>query len=500
MPDSSIPTRSYTVVTDLTKSRYLSWLQCPKRLWLEVHQPERQAELSLAQQRIIQQGTEVGEFARTYFPGGVLIDSGDRQQAITQTQAAMRADVPYIFEASFQWESLYIQCDVLERQNSGLWSAIEVKSATTIKLEYIDDLAFQTYVLKNLEIQLHSTELLNVNSKSCFFPDLQNFFIRTDLTDEVNDCLGTISSQLQQASSTTVQSSCPDVEIGDRCTKPNPCPFKPHCWQAVPEQSIFTIPRLHARKKADLYAQGIVHLQDIPADYPLSDNQKNYVDLATDNRVLIDLQGIQQLLSELQYPIHFLDFETVNPAIPQFEGLKPYESYPFQYSCHILHADGSEDWLDFLHTETTDPRELLANALVNHLHPTGSVVAYSASFEKGVMQRLADRFPYLADRLESAIARLWDQLDVFRHYYRHPGFQGSNSIKKVFPVLCPNHSQYDSLAIRKGDDAQASWLQVVATQDADEKAELAADLREYCKLDTKAMLEIHRVLQANVER
>ena len=486
------------MVTDLTKSRYLSWLQCPKRLWLEVHQPDLQADLSLAQQRIIQQGTEVGAFARTYFPGGVLIDSSDRQQAIIQTQAAILGDVPYIFEAAFQWESLYIKCDVLERQDSNCWSAIEVKSASKVKPEYLDDLAFQTYVLHNLDVQLRSTELLNVNTKSCFFPDLQNFFIRTDLTDEVTDLLGTMSGQLQQASNTIAQTSCPDIEIGDRCTKPNPCPFKPHCWQAVPEQSIFTIPRLHARKKADLYAQGIVHLQDIPADYPLSDNQRNYVDLVTEDSIQIDRQGIQQLLSELTYPIHFLDFETINPAIPQFEGLKPYESYPFQYSCHILHADGREEWEDFLHTETTDPRESLANTLVTHLNSTGSVVAYSASFEKGVMQRLANRFPHLSNRLESAIDRLWDQLDVFRHYYQHPGFQGSNSIKKVFPVLCPDRPQYDSLTIRKGDDAQACWMQMVISQDAGDKAKLAAELREYCKLDTQAMLEIHRVLQADV--
>ena len=480
---------------ELTKSRYLSWLQCPKRLWIECNDPSIRPELSLAQQRIIEQGNEVGRLAWQEFPNGQLIGSRDRQQAIIDTQAAMASNALAIFEASFGWINLYIKCDILVRQSKNLWELIEVKSATKAKDEYIDDLAFQSYVLQLVGIHLAQISLQTINSKSCVFPELSNFFTRCDVTEEVCDRVGSIADRLQEASNAMQRSSCPDVEIGDRCRKPTPCPFQSHCWQNVPRSSIFTIPRLNAKKKADLYAQGVIHLRDVPDSYPLSNNQREYVNLANTQSIRIDRDGIQALLSQLTYPIHFLDFETINPAIPQFNGLKPYEQYPFQYSCHILNADGSLEHVEFLQTDVSDPRESLARSLVNHLHPEGSIVAYFATFEKGVMRSLASTFPDLAAPLESAIARLWDQLDVFRHYYHHPDFQGSNSIKRVFPVLCPERPNYDILTVRKGDDAQAYWLQMIALPESAEKTRMTKDLKDYCRLDTQAMLDIHYVLQ-----
>ncbi|MGK7906586.1 MAG: DUF2779 domain-containing protein [Synechococcus sp.] len=482
-------------MAELTKSRYLSWLQCPKRLWLEVHQPELQPPLSPSQQRIIDQGSEVGRFAWGYFPGGQLVDSRDRHHAIANTRQMMQAGISFIFEAAFAYQDLYIKCDVLENHRDGSWGLVEVKSATKVKPEHIEDLAFQSYILQKLGFSIRNIDLLRVNGKDCTFPDLSNFFIREPLTEIVLGRLSEFEHQLQLVSRTLAQTNCPDIDIGDRCSKPNPCPFKECCWKHVPDRSIFTIPRLHASKKSDLCAQGILHILDIPTDYPLSNTQKQYVELIRSNQIQIDLPGIVAALSELTYPIHFLDFETINPAIPLLDGLTPYEAYPFQYSCHVLQADGSVDHYEFLHDDTSDPREPLALSLVTHLQPVGSVVAYSASFEKRVLKGLALTFPTLATPLESAIVRLWDQLDIFRQHYHHPGFQGSNSIKRVFPVLCPDRIQYDSLQVQKGDDAQAHWLKMIASTNPADKQQMANALRDYCRLDTQAMVDIHFVLQ-----
>ncbi|MEL7085118.1 MAG: DUF2779 domain-containing protein [Cyanobacteria bacterium P01_A01_bin.3] len=480
---------------ELTKSRYLSWLQCPKRLWIECNEPAIQPKQSLAQQRIIQQGIDVGKLAWNDFPGGHTIGSRDLQQALVDTQTAIASGCPAIFEASFAWNHLYIKCDILLRTGSNAWELIEVKSATNAKPEYFDDLAIQTYVLQQVELNVDRISLQTINSKTCAFPDLSNYFNRCDVTDEVKELTNHLDAHSQAALSVMQQGSCPDTDIGDRCRKPNPCPFQSHCWQHVPQPSIFSIPRLNAKKKADLYKQGIVHLQDVPDTYPLSDNQREYVNLVNERAVRIDRDGIAALMAELAYPIHFLDFETINPAIPQFDGLKPYEQYPFQYSCHLLHADGAVEHVEFLHTDTSDPRQPLARSLASHLHSDGAVVAYSASFEKGVMQKLATTFPEFAAPLEAAISRLWDQLDVFRHHYQHPDFQGSNSIKRVFPVLCPERPSYDILTVRKGDDAQAYWLQAIALPESADKARMVQDLKDYCRLDTQAMLDIHYVLQ-----
>ncbi|MGK7913674.1 MAG: DUF2779 domain-containing protein [Synechococcus sp.] len=484
---------------ELTKSRYLSWLQCPKRLWIECNDPGIQPKLSLSQQRIIQQGIDVGKLAWKDFPDGLEITSRDRQQAIADTQTAIDSGIPTIFEASFAWNHLYIKCDILHRTRDNGWELIEVKSATKQKPEYFDDLAIQHYVLQQLGLQVYRISLQTINSKTCTFPDLSNFFTRCDVTDEIEELTTTLATNSQAASSVMQQESCPDTDIGDRCHKPNPCPFQSHCWQHVPQPSIFSIPRLNAKKKAELYGQGILQLSDVPDDYPLSEKQREYVTVSNERAIRIDLDGIAALLTELEYPIHFLDFETINPAIPYFEGLKPYEQYPFQYSCHILHANGTVEHVEFLHTSTTDPRQPLAQSLADCLHPHGAIVAYSASFEKGVMQKLAATVPEVSAPLESAIARLWDQLDIFRNHYQHPDFQGSNSIKRVFPVLCPDRPSYDSLAVRKGDDAQAYWLQTIGLPDSAEKTRMAQELKDYCRLDTQAMVDIHFVLQELVK-
>src|SRR2546425_4416593 len=59
----------------LSKSRYLSGLQCHKQLWWRVHEPEApELSPSPGEQNLFAQGREVGEHARGHVPGGELID------------------------------------------------------------------------------------------------------------------------------------------------------------------------------------------------------------------------------------------------------------------------------------------------------------------------------------------------------------------------------------------------------------------------------------------
>ncbi len=475
----------------LTKIRYLNGLHCPKRLWLEAHQPEQAAPMSFARQYQIEQGIEVGAAARERFPEGVLIGGQHPQEALAQTQEAVAQDVTCLFEPAFECEGMFVRCDILRRNAGATWDLIEVKSGTRVKADYLEDAAIQTYVLRGAGVPLRQTRLMYIN-RACVAPDLSDLFAIDDVTGEIEALLPAIPARLALFQAILDQEIAPEVVISKICQTVT-CPLRPVCWRDVPIHSIFTIPRLPSQKANDLAAQGCLSVTELPSDFPLTGKQRAYVDAVLRRQPRIDIQGIRTALTPLSFPIHFLDFETLSPAIPRFEGMSPYDPFPFQYSCHVLEEDGTLRHGEYLHTVTTDPRPHLVSSLLLHIGASGSVVAYNATFERMVLQRLAAEFPDCAAPLQAMIARLWDQLGIFRKYYLHPDFLGSNSIKRVLPVIVPSLS-YQELGVQKGDEAQAIWDQMIHTSDEQKKQQMIQDLSDYCKLDTLAMVEIHKVL------
>ena len=251
----------------------------------------------------------------------------------------------------------------------------------------------------------------------------------------------------------------------------------------MPVESIFTIPYLTWAKKTHLNSTRSVRIADLPSDFQLTENQQAYVDAVQQNQPQINHAGIAVSLAELIFPIHFFDFETLNPAIPRFDGLKPFEQFPFQYSCHVLQDNGTLELHDYLHEEPTDPRLPLVEALVEHIAPVGSVVVYHKSFEGERLRNLAQIFPKYAEALLSIEARLWDQETIFKQHYRHPAFLGRTSIKKVLPVVVPGLN-YNSLEVQNGAIAQAIWDAMICTEDPTVRQQLRKDLRDYCTQDT----------------
>ena len=478
----------------LTKSKYLSGLQCHKRLWYEKNHPERAESLSKAQHRTFRQGKEVGERARDLFPKGILISAKSPAISAKQTKIAIRDGASCIFEASFIFEDTWVRCDILQKDGNS-WNLIEVKMSTSVKEEYLPDLAVQKYVLTACGISISKTQLMYVNN-GCTYPDLSDLFISEDVTDRVDPLMDSVSSDIEAFKAILDAGNEPDVTIGKRCDDPYPCPFKEHCWEAVPEQSIFTIPRLSWKKKDALIESDIFELSELPEDLSLTDNQQAYVDSVLRGQPEIDTEAIKARLSDLEYPIHFLDFETDNPPIPKFQGLRPYQQFPFQYSCHIWQSDGTVTHHEDLHTDTTDPRLPLVESLLDAISDKGSVVVYT-TYESRVLNSLADFFPEHADRLRSIQDRLWDQAEIFSKHYKHPGFEGRYSLKYVQPVLVPSLG-YDELDVQDGREAQAVWCLMLDSKSEKKKEAMIRDLKAYCTLDTRAMVEIHKVLLRHV--
>ncbi len=476
----------------LTKSNFMSGLQCLKKLWLEVQEPHQATALSPTQQHIIDQGEEVGHYARQQFPNGQLI-VGNGKEALQATQDAIAAGALCLFEAAFSFDGLFVRCDILQKISTGIWELIEVKSSSKVKDEHQWDLALQKYVLIGAGLPIGATKLMHINTQTCQFPNLADLFVVADITEEVNQLVPAIPKKLEQFGAILAENLEPTLAIGKHCDNPNPCPFTDYCWQHVPEISIFTIPRLDWKKKEALISQGILAIAELPSNYPLSDNQRSYVNSVFSGQPVVDEAAIAASLAELVYPIHFFDFEAQNPAIPRFNGLKPYEQFPFQYSCHILYPNGHVEHREYLHTATSDPRPPLIAALTKDVTAIGSVVVYHQSFEASLLRKLAQAFPAYAIHLESIATRLWDLEDIFKNHYKHPAFQGSTSIKNVLPVLVPDLS-YKALNCQRGDQAQAIWDKMILCSNSHQKAQLIADLKAYCQLDTLAMVELHKAL------
>jgi hypothetical protein len=200
--------------------------------------------------------------------------------------------------------------------------------------------------------------------------------------------------------------------------------------------------------------------------------------------------------------LYFFDFETVFPAIPILDGTSPFQQVPFQYSLHILENEGAElqhrEFLaspsSFSHSNEMHPCLALIQQLKSDIGSTGSIVAYNAGFEMGVLSDLAKMFPTESEFIHSLIERFVDLLIPFRNaWYYTPAMGKSASIKSVLPALAPSFS-YDDLEIGNGGLASDTFLSMILNQFNGDAAETRKHLLAYCKRDTEGMVVIWDIL------
>ena len=487
----------------LSKSKYLSGLQCLKRLYLEIHHPALATPPDASTQAILDMGTDVGEWARRRFNGGRLVEAGYRQTeaALTQT-AALMADhtVPAIFEAAIQADGVLIRVDVLERLSVGnadqpTWRLIEVKSSTKVKEVHLNDLSLQWHVLTQAGIDIAGCALMRINTGYVYaggVVDVTQLFALDDMTSLVAERQSKVKERLATMKAILTVPSIPMVEPDDHCQVPYECPFWNHCTKEKSARWIFHLPG--SKKLAtDLAAQGIGTIDEIPPHTSLSIVQR---------KVKANIEWVSEHLSAelktLAFPVHHLDFETFNPAVPCYPGTRPYQSIPMQWSNHIEQRDGTIVHHEFLHGEMSDPRRPLAQALLESLGDAGSICVYSP-YEKSVIEQLAEALPELRSELRRLIKRIWDLHPVVKEHYYHPEFCGSFSLKEVLPAVVPS-LRYDDLAIREGGQAAAEYRRMVFIEtDWVERASIRESLLRYCGRDTLAMVELRRVLKEKAE-
>jgi len=477
----------------LSKSRYLSGLQCPKRLYLEIHARELATPFDEGTQAILDTGTEVGELARERYPGGVLVDvEYFKVEAGLSRTAALLADpaVSVLYEGFIAFDDVVVRPDILVRSGGNRWRLIEVKSTAQAKPEHRDDVAIQAYVLSGAGLALDATCLLHLNT-GYVYPggrfDLAQLFQEEDLTREVRDRRPAIPARLAEMRRAVSAPSAPTIEPDDHCFAPYACPFWDHCTKDKPDRWIYYLPGSR-RVYQDLVALGVQTIDEIPAGYPLQLIQQR----VKDNVEWIG-PGLRAALDTVEYPVHHLDFETLGSAIPLYPNTRPYQSVPFQWSNHVEAADGTLRHEAYLCQDTRDPREELAMVLLQSVGKKGSICTYTG-YERIVLTALADFLPHFRTDLLRVCDRLWDLHPVIKAHYYHPAFAGSYSIKAVLPAVAP-HLAYDDLEIQEGTVASLQFYRMAfGDGDPEEKARLRTALLKYCERDTLAMVEVRRTL------
>lgn len=477
----------------LTKGKYCNGLQCLRLMYKAVKMLEDIPDPDPATQFIFDQGHEVGTLAREQFPSGILIDMEPWEDVIKRTQEAIKSGAESIYEATFVHDAILVRVDILHRVGDNLFDIIEMKQSTKMKDEHIPDVAIQRYVIEGVGLRVNKTFLMHLN-REYIHPDQGDLFIIEDCTESVLSYLPEIEANLEAQKDALECDNPPDIGIGPHCSKPRDCPLIAECSKDLPDLSIFNIPRF--RDKWHLYNRGIVSLDELPSDCRLNAKQQQFIESYFTDEPIINKDAIKRELEALVEPIHFLDFETINWAVPRHDGMRPYQQLPFQWSLHILQGDEITHH-EFLWDNDKDPRPALIDSLLDALSNKGSIIVYS-SFEKSRLNELAMQFPEFENHIKSIIGRLWDQLEIFRNHYIDVRFKGSNSIKNVLPVLVPE-LDYGKLDVQGGGTATASFARMIKTKDDKEKEMLRNALLEYCKLDTFAMVEIHKRLLAVID-
>lgn len=431
----------------------MNFLECPIYLWLTKHRKDLLPPKTPEVKHILEMGREVDNFSRRLFPEGVEV-KGFNMAGWRNTQKLMNSSIDTLFQPTAVSDPLTCRADILTRNSKvGGWDINEVKMATSVKKEHPYDAAFQRVCFENAGIPIGFTNLVRINNQYTRHGDIEpeKLFVSEDITDEASNKMPEVKKAIEKALIVIERNEIPDDEFLRSCGNPKTCEYLKY------------------------YLDSIGQKQEVLEIEPT-----------------IDAQAIRKELEQLEYPLYFLDYETYSSAIPPFDGTRPYQNIPFQYSLHIKESSRAAiSHKEFLARVFENPVPALLVELKLDIGPKGSVIVWNASFEKKRNEEMAIMEPAYAEFLNAVNGRAYDLMLVFklkRQLYVKSEFQGSASLKKVLPVLCPELA-YDSLAIQEGMEASASWPLLTSDKTPEaEKTKLAGDMLAYCKRDTEAMV------------
>jgi Domain of unknown function(DUF2779) len=497
----------------ISKTTFLQFQICPKDTWLWLHKPELVEKFvpTEFEMHLFEQGNEVEEQARGLFAKGVLVTvTGD--EAVEETRRLMAEGTEAIFQATFLADGFYTKCDVLKPGAApGTWDILEIKGTNSKKegsedRDHISDLAFQKNTLELAGVIVGRTYIVHLNRKYVRAGplDLQSLFILDDSTEQVTALAPGLLQEMHAAREYLNRADEPSIGCDCHLSgRSRQCRTFSYSHPEVPDYSVHDIVRIgQSKKKLEYFMdENIYVIDDVPDDYELGDAQKLQVEAHKKQKPIIVRDAMEEILGAYEFPLYFLDYETFAPAIPAFDTYSPYQRIPFQFSLHVLRdKEGELEHVEFLQPDRADPTASVAQLLVRHIAPSGTVLVWYSPFERGVNEEIGKRRRGYARQMERINGQVKDLRDIFsKHHYVDPGFRGSTSIKDVLPILVPELS-YDKFEIKDGATASEQWWKMTAEDTpAAERERIAKALRVYCGLDSYAMYGIWKKLRQVVE-
>jgi hypothetical protein len=503
---AAAPPERFDAGRRLTKRRFASGVRCPKRLWLETHEPRAPELVGLQIPTVLlEQGRQCGELARKQWPDGTLVGDGrvaafDLVYAAAETRRLIDAGARVLFEATFLGDHAVAVVDVLERLADG-WRLVEVKQTNECRQEHVADVAFQLHVVESCGLTVREAAVMHLN-RECAFPRIETLFVTEDVTEGARAIVAELAPAVVSMTA-MLAGLMPETPIDAACVSPDPCAFKPRCWAGVPEHHVSTLYMLRKKEAFAHHHAGRQRVVDVELPAPkkkpsaTSKVQWRQQESLQRGERIVERDGLAAALATLAYPIAMLDFETVQLAVPVWPGCTPQAQVPVQFSCHVMAAPAATPvHFEWIARGSDDPRPRIVEALLVACRDAVTVVAYYSPFEQTCLKRLAEWVPGRAEELMGIHDRIVDLLPIVREHVYDPAFGGSFSIKRVLPALVP-HMSYEGLVIAKGDVASSElWRMMFAGPEMPdrEREYVTAALLEYCRRDTEAMVELHRAL------
>ncbi|RLD54776.1 MAG: DUF2779 domain-containing protein [Bacteroidetes bacterium] len=490
----------------ISKSKYVQGIKCQKALWLSIHKPKLQNEITPSAQARFDAGNEVGELALQLYPDGKKVEfdpSNNFSKMLEKTGQLIAAGEDTIYEATFSAKGALAMVDIMYKTSEG-WDIYEVKSSGSVKSEYYHDTAIQWFILNaQLEIKINKIYIVHLDTGYSRKGDLdvEQLFTKVDVTEKVKEKQAEVESHLTQflKLETSIE---PIIDVGAHCKKNGngECFYTDHCWKHIPTPSVFDINGhiLNLNKKLGFYQQGFIKIADVSSDMDSSAKLNMIVSSHIKNETVINKKAVNGFIDKIQYPISFFDFETFTDEIPYFDNQNPFEVIPFQYSLHIMNAGKDIEHKEFLGDEHTDPRKALVHQMLNDFPETGSIVAANASYEKRMIRELAAYYPKFNNQLLALNERFVDIQTPFKQLdYCHPDLHGKYSMKLLLPALFPDDPEldYKKLEIQGGGDAMLEFPNLRKINDKYERERIRGALLKYCKLDTYGMVKVFEKLR-----
>jgi len=475
----------------LSKTDYIQYLDCPEELWLRKNQPSALPAIDLDRQFKLDQGNLIDDFAQQWFSGGCVIED----QHIDPDQV--------VFQMRAEANGMLAITDIAVHQSTKNTLALfEVKAATSVKKEHYHDLAFQRMVFEHAGYKISGTYLVHVNKDYWTGPTVDHceLLVIEDITADVEELMKTTRNTAPKALK-WLNGSPPKKRITTGCSKKGKCPFIHLHYPDFPSYSIFNISRIGAKKIKQLVEADILDIGQVPEDFKLSAKQRQQVDIAQEDEIIIKRSSVRKVLSKLIYPLYYLDYESFSFVVPPQAGYKTYQQMVFQYSLHVQEKPGGKvTHHEYILKNKNESVENLVKNLQKNIGTKGNIIVWNASFEKGRNKEMAALFPAYADFLATVNDRMYDLRVPFQKgYYQHPDFKGKTSLKSVLPVLSPEIS-YNDLNIQNGMIATIKWHHATDGRlSKKEQKQTFQDLLKYCDLDTFAMVKILEALRESVE-